>query len=181
MAVTAQLLVRLMAEKGSRDQDSKLPVTQARDQARQFLDANSIVRRVALCLQREVQRNAIGEWPYAVRPDRIAASIYGWPGHRLDFDVWVHEPCQAGRAVLETVRVVLEVVVDNLHEQFIAASRGLLFVPGPIFDRGLRGQRFIDTFLDPRPPGAGRRRMEWLSCPDGVDPFATRVRPCPGS
>src|SRR5579863_1807601 len=99
-------------------------------------------------------------------------SVYRRPRHRLDLNVRVHEPSQTRSAVLGSVWVVLEVTIDTPHKGFITASRRLLFLPGPVFDRRFRGEPFIDALFDPFPPGSRCGGMEQSSGRHGLDPLA---------
>jgi hypothetical protein len=61
--------------------------------------------------------------------NRIPASVHGWSGNGLDLDVRVHEPGEASRAMLKTVRVVLEVAIDALDQGFIAGQPQAVVLP----------------------------------------------------
>ena len=95
--------------------DSKLAMTQARDQAGHFPDANAIRRSVTFGFNREIDKYRRCSPADTELTNSIPSAVSRRPSQINGCNVRQKQPCKRRRAMLESVVVLRKVLTDKLQ------------------------------------------------------------------
>jgi hypothetical protein len=154
MLVLPDLLVRLLVEVRGGDEHPELAVTEPRDQSAHLSDTHSLVKRIALRFERELDGDPIRGGTQQVDAGRIPAPVSPWAcqvdlaRRRGNEPPDLDSACLEARGLLEFRR---EVAMDRRNDVTTLTARRELIGSGPRVDP-FADQDVIDTGLRPPAP-----------------------------
>ena len=169
--VLADLPVGLGVQVRCGDQYAELAMPQPRDESACFPDADAVGLAVAFGFEGELDGDGIRTRTEVVIPDGVAAAVPPWARDIDPVHVRLAHAPQVRGELLEVVRPVPEVLVNQIQQRPVR-GRGLLLMARPD-DHGGRGKkRRVTPGLGPGSPGGRATAAERLTSYDLVDPAA---------
>ena len=135
MAVFADFLVGLAVQVRGGDQDAELAVAQPGDEPAGFPDTYAVIGCVALGFEGELDRDRVGVGAQEVVADGITSAVAPRAGDVDPVHLGIAAAHQVGGELLEVMRPLLEVLVDQGQQRLVRGQR-VLGLPGADDDRG---------------------------------------------